>query len=74
MMHCTFLVIVLLTMSFSQGAAVDTAAIKTDGKAVVTVTLLTGWSSVMSGEKIGIAASRRSASCKNVAVERRFRG
>ena len=52
MMHSTFLVIVLLTTSFSLSAAADTAAITTDGKPVVTVTLPTGWSSVMSGEKM----------------------
>ena len=51
MMHSIFLVIVLLTMSFSLSAAADTAAITADGKPVVTVTLPAGWSSVMSGEK-----------------------
>lgn len=51
MIRTILLAIILFTVNVSVSIAADTAAITADGKAVVTVTLPTGWSSVMSDEK-----------------------
>ena len=54
MIRTTFLsmlAVFLFTVNVSVSIAADTAAITADGKSVVTVTLPTGWSSVISGEK-----------------------
>ena len=50
MMHSALLAIFLFTFTMSVSITTDTVAIMADGKAVVTVTLPTGWTSVMSGE------------------------
>ena len=51
MIRTLLLVIFLFMVNVTVSIAADTAAITADGKAVVTVTLPAGWSSVMSGEK-----------------------
>ena len=54
MIRTTFLsmlAIFLFTVNVSVSIAADTAAITAYGKSVVTVTLPTGWSSVISAEK-----------------------